>query len=69
MFVTRKHLTRRQQAEQHTIAQAPRSKQPMKSPERERQELCLLQLHMRVVVNPVRQKREHDTGYRTGPIC
>ena len=47
-------------AEERAITRPPRLDEPVQCPQRQRNELRLLQLQMRVVIHPVGQKREDD---------
>src|SRR5207244_11729454 len=52
----------REEAEEHAVAEPSAREQPMERPERKRQELRLLQLEMRVMIDAVRQEREDDAS-------
>jgi hypothetical protein len=63
----RQHLSRREQTEQHAVADEPALKQPVKRPHRERQPLREQQLEMRIVVEPERQEGEHHSRNNRRP--
>ena len=58
----RQHLAGGTDPEQHAVAQPPGVEQAMERPQRQRNELRLLQLQMRVVIDAVRRKCEDDAG-------
>ena len=55
-------LPRGKDTEPCAVAEPPAREKPMERPHRKRQELRLLQLELRVVLEAIGQEREHDAG-------
>ena len=65
----RQQLACGERAEYRAVPHSPARQQPVKRPERERQTLRLLQLHVRVMIDSKREECEDDSGdqRRTDP--